>query len=321
MKKTSKLLFLAILPSLFLGAFSSKNDCKTSIVCTMYPEYEWVKEVTKGNDNINIKCLIGNDVHSYQPSVSDIASINKSDLFIYVGGESDEWVDDALKSATKKVNTINLLDALGDNKKIEEEKEGMEGHEHDHEDGDDHDHDHDHEEEEEEYDEHVWNSLKNAKIFVNAIKDKMVALDEANKELYETNTTTYVGQIDALYNEYKAKINAGTHKTLVVADRFPFRYLFDEYGLDYYAAFSGCSTDSDASFKTVVFLANKIDELGLDNILVTTNSDGKIGESVKQNTTNKNQKLLKLDSMEAYKKEDFLSVFKKNLDVLVEASK
>ena len=125
MKKTSKLLFLAILPSLFLGACSSKNDGKTSIVCTMYPEYEWVKEVTKGNDNINIKCLIGNDVHSYQPSVSDIASINKSDLFIYVGGESDEWVDDALKSATKKVNTINLLDALGDNKKIEEEKEGM----------------------------------------------------------------------------------------------------------------------------------------------------------------------------------------------------
>ena len=313
MKAWKKLLLCGLLAPSFLTGCSSQTEDKLNIVVSMYPEYEWVKAISEGVDNINLRCLIDNniDLHSYQPSVDDVISIAKANLFIYVGGESDAWVNNAIAASKSKATNLSLLNVLGDRKKAEEEKEGMQ------EESEEHEH-----EEAVEYDEHVWNSLQNAKIFVNSIKNTLIGIDANNKEKYQANAVNYLAKIDALENKYKGTLLNASQRTLVVADRFPFRYLFDDYGLDYYAAFKGCSTDSEASFETVIFLSRKVDELGLDNIIVTTSSDGRIGESVKQNTTKKNQTILKLNSLEtATNNRDYLSLFEDNLKVLVEATK
>lgn len=338
MKNLNKLLVLMSAP-LLLGAVGCGNgnivdNNKLNIVSTIYSEYEWVNAVTKGVDNISSTLLIdgGADLHSYQPSVEDIAAVSSADLFIYVGGESDTWVADALKNKTNEnQKAINLLETLGDAVKPEEEKEGMQEEEHHHhhdEDGDhDHDHDHEHEGEEEEeveYDEHVWNSLVNAKKLVTEIKDQLVAIDAANKVTYEANASAYITEIDNLHNEYVAKFATATKKTQVVADRFPFLYMFNDYSLDYYAAFKGCSAESEASMETVIFLANKVDTLELPYIIRTSNSNGAIANTVKENTTAKNQTIVTLDSLETKPQNassTYLTVMAENLNTLYEACK
>ncbi|MCR5564855.1 MAG: metal ABC transporter substrate-binding protein, partial [Gammaproteobacteria bacterium] len=261
-------------------------------------------------------------------TVADIAKVSSSDLFIYVGGESDEWVEDALKSAVNKdMVTINLLETLGDKAKEEELIEGMEGedHDHDHEEGEDHDHDHEHEEGEAEYDEHVWLSLKNAQIFVSKIKDAMVSIDKANAKTYEDNAKKYNDELKALDAKYADAVSKATIKTLLFGDRFPFRYLVDDYDLKYYAAFIGCSSETEASFETIVFLSNKVNELGLKVIIKIESSDGSIANTIKNNTTSKNQKILTLDSLQSstlaeHKKGNtYLKIMTDNLEVLKEA--
>lgn len=329
--KFRKLTFLALSSAYLCGiGCKSEDDGKIKIVCTLYPEYEWINAVTEGVNGIaEPKLLINSsiDFHSYQASVDDIISVSNADLFVYVGCESDEWIK-KVDISNKDQKQICLLDVLGDDAKLEEEKEGMqEEHHHDHDEDEDHDHeegeDHDRDHEEE-YDEHVWNSLINAKKFVKSIAEELGKIDSANKDKYLTNATNYSKKLDHLHNEYVTKFASATHKTLVVADRFPFSYLFADYGLDYYAAFKGCSAESEASFETIIFLANKVNDLGLSTILKTNGSDGKIANSVKENTTNKNQKIASLYSLETKPdKSDwsYIDVMKANLDVLVDASK
>ena len=218
---------------------------KISIVTTIFPEYDWVREILGDKaDSAEITMLLDNgvDLHSYQPTADDLIKISDCDLFVYVGGESDGWVDDALKNATNKNRkVINLLEILGDSVKEEETVEGMQEEEEDH--------------EEKEYDEHVWLSLKNAKTLVGAISAALQELDPGNKDTYATNAAAYIEKLSALDGEYQAAVSAGTYQTLLFGDRFPFRYLVDDYGLSYYAAFVGCSAESEASFETVSFLA------------------------------------------------------------------
>ncbi|MBO4457791.1 MAG: zinc ABC transporter substrate-binding protein [Butyrivibrio sp.] len=303
-----------------------------SVVTTIFPEYDWVQNIVGENPgNAEISMLLDNgvDLHSYQPTADDIMKIATCDMFVYVGGESDEWVEDALKEATNKdMVVIDLLDVLGDDIKEEEIVEGMEheheeGEEHDHEEGEEHEHEH--EEGEVEYDEHVWLSLNNAAKLCNAIKDGFVKIDEANKDVYEKNTQEYVGKLTALDAEYKKVVDSASVKTLLFADRFPFRYLVDDYGLDYYAAFVGCSAETEASFETVTFLSKKVDELGLSSIMTIEGKDHKIAETVKQNTSKKDQKILTMDSLQSTTSKDvesgvtYLSVMEGNLEVLKEA--
>ena len=281
-------------------------------------------------DNADVKMLLdsGVDLHSYQPSPKDIVTISKCDLFIYVGGESDEWGEDVLKQASNKdMLTINLLETLGDAAKEEEIIEGMQGedeHDHDHEEGEDHDHE---EEEEKEYDEHVWLSLSNAKLFVETISDSISSLDKDNANYYKANADAYVANLVALDNQYKAAVETANVKTLVFADRFPFRYLVDDYGLSYAAAFIGCSAETNASFETIAFLAKKVDDLGLKVILKIESSDGSIATAVKNATQAKNQTILTMDSIQSattkeYKAgRNYLSIMTGNLDVLKEAVK
>ena len=374
MKKLLKNLFCAGLMAVSGLAFAAKK----SIVCVTYPEYDWVMNIL-GNKASKFKVSLlqnnGSDLHSYQPSVKDIAKIATCDMLVYVGGESDEWVEKALANATNKnMTVVNLVESLGDKVKEEEVVEGMEhhhdhdahGHDHDdhdhdahghddhdhdhdahgHDDHDDHDHDdhdhdahghdhddHDHDAHEHEHDhehekdEHVWLSLKFAAELTNVLSEKIQKLDSANASLYKANTAAYVKELSDLDALYEKTVASSSKKTLLFGDRFPFRYLADDYKLTYFAAFTGCSAESEASFETVVFLAKKIDDLGLNSILTIEKSDKKIARTIISNTKNKNQQVLEMDSLQSVTEKDiksgrnYLSAMKNNLEVLKSALK
>ena len=299
-------------------AADSKN---LQIVTTIFPEYDWVMNILGDNPaNAEVTMLLDNgaDLHSYQPTASDILKISTCDVFVYVGGESDEWVDDVLKEATNKdMVVINLMDELGNAVKEEEIIEGMEGH--------DHDHEHHHEEGEVEYDEHVWLSLKNASVLVGAISEAIAKADSANAATYRANASAYIDKLNALDKEYSDMVSAAARDVLVFGDRFPFRYMIDDYGLVYYAAFVGCSAESEASFETIMFLAGKVDENSLTSVITIEGKEHKIAETIISNTATKDQKILTLDSMQTTTMADikngttYISVMESNYEVLKEA--
>lgn len=297
---------------------SQSGNKPLKIVTTIFPEYDWVREILGDKaDRAEVTMLLDNgvDLHSYQPTADDIIKISDCDLFIYVGGESDGWVEDALKEATnKEMQVINLLDVLGEQVKEEEVVEGMEAEEEESED-----------ENEPEYDEHVWLSLKNAETLCNAITDALEEIDPANKDAYAANAASYLEKLAALDGEYQTVVDNAARKTVLFGDRFPFRYLVDDYGLSYYAAFAGCSAETEASFETISFLSGKVDELGLPCVLTIEGAQHKIAETIVQNTAKKNQSILTLDSMQSTTSTDvengttYLSVMESNLDVLKQA--
>ena len=312
MKRIIVLLLSALMVLSVLSGCDNKknnNDNKLKVVTTIFPIYDWVREVL-GDVDVDVEALLNNgvDLHSYQPTVDDIAKINNADVFMYVGGESDGWVESVLES-NKNVRVVNLLEVLGDSVKLEEELEGVE-----------YDHEHDHEDEEE-YDEHVWLSLRNAKKCVEAIKDVLCELDSSNADRYEKNAEEYIEKLELLDQKYMEVVDKAKNDTLVFGDRFPFRYLVDDYNLNYYAAFAGCSTESEASFNTITFLAKKLDELGLTSILKIEGNNHKIAETIIKNTENKNQEILTLNSMQGsiLEGDTYLSIMENNLEVLKKA--
>ena len=340
MKKITALLLALFMLVAALAGCGKQNDTnqtdKLSIVTTIFPEYDWVREILGDKaDNAEITMLLDNgvDLHSYQPTADDIVKISDCDLLIYVGGESDEWVEDALRNAANgNMKVINLLEVLGDSVKTEEIVEGMQEAEHEYEDAEEHEHEdaHAHEdaeehEHEEEADEHVWLSLKNAKMLVRVISKALQELDPDNKDIYAANADAYVKKLSALDAEYQAAVDAASNKTILFGDRFPFRYLVDDYGLRYYAAFVGCSAETEAGFETISFLAKRVDELKLPCVLTIEGAQHKIAETVVRNTTAKNQRVLTMDSMQSTTSKDvkngttYLSVMEKNLSVLKEA--
>ena len=511
MKKILSVLLALVLmtTALFSGAALAENK-KLSIVTTIFPIYDWVREIVKGNDNVEITMLLdnGTDLHSYQPTAADILKVSTADLFIYVGGESDEWVEDVLTTAANpNLAAINLVEAMGDAIKAEEIVEGME-HEHEHEEGEE-EHEHEHEEielediqdrplsdfagewkslhplllageldafcehkaeededesatketyftkyaanwacdavtmkitgdtisftdangktvtgsytyagytpilaedgdvksvryqytsntagapkyvqfndhgyqvsgaehfhvyfgndsfdalltaasnpyfvaadlttagilqqlmghnheghehhhdhEEEETDEHVWLSLRNAQALCKVIAEELSKIDPANSAKYQSNLVAYSAQLIALDKAYTEMVNAAKYKTVLFGDRFPFRYLADDYGLTYFAAFSGCSAESEASFQTIVFLAQKVDELNLPAVMTIEHPKTRIAETVVATTQVKNAKILSMDSMQSVTAQDvkagvtYLATMENNLAVLKEA--
>ncbi len=318
---------------------SSKSGDRIKIVATTFPIYDWTREVIGNLTNKADLVLLqqsGADLHSYSPSASDLRKIAASDLFVFVGGESDEWTERALAQAgNPRRRTLNLVKALGESAKEEKVVEGMEHHHHHHgeahhdEDHHDkgHEHDdkhehHDHDEDHEhEIDEHVWLSLRNAVTLVKAIAEELSAVDPDNASAYRANAKAYCAKLAALDGEYSKAVAAAKRKTLLVADRFPFRYLADDYGLTYFAAFAGCSAESEASFKTIAFLAKKVDELKLPVILTIEGAQHKIAETVIRTTQGKNQRILTMDSLQstsgkAAESTRYLEVMTRNLETL-----
>ena len=317
---------------------AASNSKKISVVATIYPQYAWLKEIL-GNqaDSLDLTLLIKNgmDLHSYKPSAADIATIAKADMIVYVGGESDEWIHKALEATpNKKRVQVNLLEALGDRVKAEEIVEGMqaeEEHEH-HEHADEHEaheehHEHEAHAEEIENDEHVWLSLKNAEILVMALADAISKADTAHAMEYHMNAGLYIAKISALDAQYRAAMDSVTHKTVLFGDRFPFRYLVDDYGIKYYAAFVGCSAESEASFETVAFLANKMDSLALPAIFTIDGGNGKIAQAVlAASKKSKTAEVLTLNSMQSIKTSqmdsaNYLDIMRENLEVIKKALK
>ncbi|MCH5303259.1 MAG: zinc ABC transporter substrate-binding protein [Ruminococcus sp.] len=311
-KKLSAIfLSLVILIGVMSGCVNAdinKDNKKISIVTTIFPIYDWVKEIS-GDTDIELKMLIDNgvDPHSFQLSADDIVTISDSDMFIYVGGESDEWVEDALEVAPNEDRVvINLLNVLSDEAKEEEVVEGMQAERRD----------------EAEYDEHVWLSLKNAEKLCDYIGKKLCKLNAEYKNKYKSNTKTYIKKLNKLDNDYKTAVEDAKFKTVLFGDRFPFRYLFDDYGLSYFAAFAGCSSETEASFETIAFLSKKADELSLKSIVQIDGSDGSVAQTIKDSTKGKNQKIITLNSMQSISKKDvesgatYLSVMEDNLKVL-----
>lgn len=320
-KALAVLLCLAVIICAFSacssGGESNTGSDKLNIVCTVFPEYDWVMQVLGDKaENAEVTLLLDNgvDLHSYQPTAQDIIKISSCDLFVYVGGESDAWVADTLNEAkNQNMAVINLMEVLGTLAKEEEVVEGMQA-----------EAEEDAEEAEEgpEYDEHVWLSLKNAQLFVSKIAVELSKIDAENKDAYLANADAYSDKLSALDDEYSAAVNAASNTTVLFGDRFPFRYLADDYGLNYYAAFVGCSAETQASFETVSFLAGKVDELGLPAVFAIEGTDHSLAQTIINNTSAKNQQLLVLNSMQSTTSQDaenganYLSIMQSNLEVL-----
>ncbi len=293
-----------------------KDSGKLDVVCTIYPIYDWTCQLADADDaNITYLMTSGADLHSYQPTADDIMKISSCDVFVYVGGESDNWVDGALKNArNKNMKVVDLMDVLGSDLREEELKEGMQADEEE-EEGED----------EIEYDEHIWLSLRNAEKCVTAIADELAEADSAHADSYKNNCTAYCDKLTDLDNQYREMVGSAKTKTLIFGDRFPFRYLVDDYGLDYFAAFIGCSAESEASFETITFLANKCDELGAEYIFTIDGSNCNIANAIVSSTKTKSQKVLTLNSMQTIKMTDdkkpagYCELMTDNLNTLKEA--
>lgn len=352
LKRGTALIMVLVVAMFMLTACGQKpiEEGKIKIVCTTFPSYDWIRELTAGLDNVELTLLQdkGVDLHSYQPTADDMIKIKESNLFVFVGGESDDWVEDALEDIdNKNFHAVSLMEILGENVKQEEVKEGMEA-EHEH-DADDHDHDadehdeHEHDADEEddhehdadghehhhdgevENDEHVWLSLKNAQTICDELAMVLAQIDPEHKDQISENKDGYVKKLHALDEQYEEAVSAATTKTVLFGDRFPFRYLVDDYGLDYFAAFVGCSAETEASFETVAFLSGKVDNLGLKTVLTIDKSDQKIAKTIIANSKSKDAKILTLNSMQTVDKKQidagatYLKIMQDNLNVLKEA--
>lgn len=322
-KITALSLALVLALSLFAGCSGTQDTPagtqKLSIVCTVFPMYDWVKNILgeKASDaDVTLLLDTGTDLHSYQPTAEDIIKITSADVFVFVGGESDKWVKDVASTAdVSGVAMVGLIDALGDAAVEEETVEGMEAEEEeDEEEG----------EEEPEYDEHVWLSLKNARVLCEKLAAVLGEKDAANASVYTENAKAYCEKLDALDIEFADAVTAAEKDTVLVADRFPFRYLCMDYNINYYAAFSGCSAESEAAFSTITFLADKVNELGLDVILMTETSDGSIARTVRSTAGNEEIEILTLNAMQSVTADkasgtSYIEVMAENLGVLTQA--
>ncbi len=257
-----------------VGCGKEKKSAKYSIVATNFPCYDFARAVIKDVEDIDVEILLkpGSESHDFEPTPQDIIDIKNSDMFIYVGGESDTWIDDILNDIdVNKTKIIKLTDIV---ELYEEETvEGMEE-EHEHE-----EHDHE-EEEEEEYDEHVWTSPANAIKIVNKIKEEVINIDSSNKEVYNENATKYIDELSNIDKEIKDVVKNAKRKVLVFGDRFPLRYFVEEYNLDYRAAFPGCSEQTEASAKTVTYLIDFVKKNSIPVVFHIELSNGKIANTI-----------------------------------------
>jgi zinc transport system substrate-binding protein len=287
------------------------EDGTLRIVTTIWPEYQWVQAVLGENPaGAEVELLVadGVDPHSFQPAVQDILQLYTCDLLIYLGAESDRWVQDTLQGEVDEaLVALPLMEAVADDFCTAE-------HDHDHAGHDAHHH-------EEAYDEHIWLSLKKAAELCHVIAHTLGEVDPANAAVYEANAEAYIARLHDLDASYAAAAAEAEHPHMVVADRFPFTYLAQDYGIHVDAAFPGCSAETEASFATVMHLAETVDEHGLESVLIIDGSDGSIARTVVEATAAKNARILTLHSMQSAVEEGetYLSVMERNLEVLKEA--
>ncbi|MDR0964748.1 MAG: metal ABC transporter substrate-binding protein [Clostridium sp.] len=334
---TAVLVSAVLLAACGIRTTDTADTDKISVVATIFAPFDFARQIAGDKAEVTMLLPPGSESHSYEPTPQDIIAIQNCDVFIYAGGDSDAWVESILDSMnTSNIRIVTLMDCVD---VVEEEiVEGMQDDEHDHENDDEHAEDehskeehpeeeHDHEGEVE-YDEHVWTSPKNAKLIVQKISDAIVAADTSNAQTYQLNTTEYLGKLDKLDTKFQNIVEASVRREIIFGDRFPFRYLADTYGLTYYAAFPGCSTETEASAATVAFLIDKVEEDQIPVVFHIELSNEKmcntISESVKDNT-GRDIKVLLLHACHNVSMSDFengatyLSLMEGNVETLKEA--
>lgn len=311
------MLALCICVGLFAGCGRKKDDGRLTIVVTVFPVYDWVRNLL-GDRAGEVELVLledsGADMHNFQPTIEDIYKISTCDLFVYIGGESDNWVTDTLRAAENKhMVAVGLLAELGTAAREEEEPDGP---------GSEHDHEH---EEVTEYDEHVWLSVKNAKLLCPVLAEKLAQVDAEHAETYRANCAAYAKQLDELDAAFEQAVSEAPGRTVLFADRYPFLYLIKDYGLTAYAAFSGCSAETEASFDMISFLVGKLDGLGLKHILVLEGSTCRIANTIISESAAKDADILEMDSMQSVTPKqisagtNYLAIMQKNLEVLKQA--
>ena len=311
------MLALCICVGLFAGCGRKKDDGRLTIVVTVFPVYDWVRNLL-GDRAGEVELVLledsGADMHNFQPTIEDIYKISTCDLFVYIGGESDKWVADTLRAAeNKNMVAVDLLAELGTAAREEEEPDGP---------GSEHDHEH---EEVTEYDEHVWLSVKNAKLLCPVLAEKLAQVDAEHAETYRANCAAYAKQLDELDAAFEQAVSEAPGRTVLFADRYPFLYLIKDYGLTAYAAFSGCSAETEASFDMISFLVGKLDGLGLKHILVLEGSTYRIANTIISESAAKDADILEMDSMQSVTPKqisagtNYLAIMQKNLEVLKQA--
>lgn len=335
-KKIKVLCAMLVFMAFFAGCAAESGemaveDEKMQILCTTFPLYDWTRQVTAGcEDSIEVSLLMdqGTDPHNYQPTTEDIIRMTEADIIVYVGGESDLWMEDVLTSIPEERREIqkylNMMEVLGSSLREEEHTEGMqetsEGQAHGEADAGDEMHT-----DGTEYDEHIWLSVRNASVCVQAVADAVADLEESVRLKVVENAGEYLAKLENLDGEYETTVLEAPFHRVLFADRFPFLYLMKDYGLEYDAAFPGCSTETEASFETVIYLAGRLEEYHLPAVLVMENGDRRIAETVIANTADKDQSILVLNSMQSVTAADieqgvtYLSIMRENLAVLQEA--
>ncbi len=298
-----------------------QDDGRISVVTTIFPQYDFVRQIA--GENVELKMLLkpGEETHSYEPTPQDIIAIQNSDIFIYVGGENDAWVEDILESMPEAdMRTLKLMDCVDT---VEEEHvEGMQeqpGHSHEEEES------HEDETEEEhsvhEIDEHVWTSPVNASAIVDKIKELLVQADPENRQIYEENAEAYEAELAELDAEFRDVVDNAGRRLVVFGDRFPFRYFADEYGLNYYAAFPGCASDTEPSAATMAFLINKVKEEEIPAVLKMELSNENIANAIAEATGTEVRTFYSCHNLTAEEFEDgetYLSMMQKNVETLKE---
>lgn len=319
MKKNRLFLFLTILMMIWFVAGCGGADAgdsisgKTTIVCTNFPLYDWTRTLLAGSETEVILLLDnGTDMHSFQPSAEELIQIAECDVLVHVGGESDLWLEEALDANPNEDRiVVNLMDVLEDELKEETHVEGMQTeHEHEH-------------EEKNTMDEHIWLSLRLAAKACEAIEDAVCLTLPEEAEQIRANGEQYRGELVALEQKYEDMITeSGEQGIILVADRFPFLYMMEDYGIEYYAAFPGCSTESEADFETVVFLAEKVTENDLDVLFITESGTDVLAQTISENAGKKDVEIVTLHSMQVVYQSDiesgcsYIGYMEENLEAL-----
>lgn len=293
------------------------KNAKYKIIATIFPYYDIVKNIIKNTNNIDVEFLLdtGVDLHSYNPTAEDLTKIAESDLFIFTGGESDDWVELAKRSVKpEKTKFVNLMEKLSDILLEEDEDE------HEHKDEDEHEH---------EFDEHIWLSFKNANSIIKLINNEICELDLDNKEIYNENSNKYIEEFNKIDQNLTKTIEPKEKKVIVFADRFPFKYMFNDYKIKCFAAFSGCSAESEASFNVIAKLSRAIDAHKLNSVLILEGNNKKIAEAVIKNSEawlkKREIKIYTMDSLQSITRKDvnhnasYLDIMKGNADTLIKA--
>lgn len=282
MKKIISIFLLFVVTFAFCSCGEvERSTGKISVVTTIFPYYDFARSVSKGTCDVDMLLKPGSDVHSFEPTPSDILKIRNADLFIYNGGESDEWVDSILESLgdTDKPVVMKMTDYVNPLTEM----------------------DADHHAEDEE-DEHIWTSLDNAKTLVSKISDEVSKLDQKHKTVYNKNGLDYIEKISKVQSEIENTVNSSESKKIVVGDRFPLLYFATEFSLDWECAFPGCSTETEPSLDRLSKLTDTIEKDKIKTILKLEMSENKVADTLADET---NTKVRTFYSAESVSKEEF----------------